>query len=121
MTVHAIMRAALSLWRADAALLMLKRCNTEFGCHYEHIVSDDDSSMRKLLKHNKFGGELSDNVIQPKFLADPGHRIKCMTAPIFSLAYLPLKTSTCCKVHALRIKKYVGYYIKQYRKYGFEA
>ena len=67
------------------------------------------------------GGDLPSSIIQPIFLADPGHRIKCMAKPIFALANLSLKKSTCRKVHALRLKKYIGFYIKQNRKLGYQA
>ena len=90
---------------SDGALTMLKRCYNEYRVFFKHIVSDDDSTMRSLLKHENNGGDLPSSIIQPIFLADPGHRIKCMAKPIFALENLSLKYSTCRKVHALRLKK----------------
>ena len=44
------------------------------------IISDDDSTMRALLKHpdNHPKGRLPINVPQPIFLANPGHRTKSL-------------------------------------------
>ena len=64
-------------------------------------MNDDDCSMRSLLQHNDHGGRLPSKIEEPKCLVDPGHRIKFMAKPIFGLAYLPLKSSTCRKVHTL--------------------
>ena len=45
------------------------------------IVSDDDSTMRALLQHksNHTKGILPPHISQPRFLADPSHRIKVMS------------------------------------------
>ena len=51
----------------------------------EALVSDDDSTMRMLLKHKEKypKGKLSSDIPQPTFLADPLHRIKVMAKPFF--------------------------------------
>ena len=50
------------------------------------IVSDDDSTMRAHLRNIKDGGKLLDHIPPPIFLADPSHRIKVMSAPVFKMA-----------------------------------
>ena len=49
------------------------------------IVSDDDSTMRSLLKHKKVDlkGKLPEDIPEPIFLADPSHRVKVMAKPFF--------------------------------------
>ena len=41
----------------------------------EHLVSDDDSFIRSHLCHTTNGGKMKADVHQPKFLANPSHRI----------------------------------------------
>ena len=55
--------------------------------HLGKIVSDDDSTMRSLLKHKAVHpkGKLPCDVPQPVFLADPSHRIKVMAKPFFKM------------------------------------
>ena len=55
--------------------------------YLEKIVSDDDSTMRSLLKHNTLHdkGKLLLNIPQPLFLADPSHCIKVISKPIFKI------------------------------------
>ena len=49
------------------------------------IVSDDDSTMRSLLKHKKINskGKLPEAIPEPIFMADPSHRVKVMAKPFF--------------------------------------
>ena len=54
---------------SHGALTMLKKCYKKHSVYFEHIVSDDDSTMRSLLKHEKNGGDLPFSIIQPTFLA----------------------------------------------------
>ena len=49
------------------------------------IVTDDDSTLRAYCRNVCNGGKLPDNIPQPVFLADPGHRVKVMVAPVFKL------------------------------------
>ena len=55
------------------------------------IVSDDDSTMRALLKHpgNHKREKLNPEIPEPSWLADPSHRTKVVTKYIFDLAALP--------------------------------
>ena len=56
-------------------------------------MSNDDSLMRNLLKHDATSGKLLFIITEPLFLTDPGHLIKCMTIPILTLGYLQLRVS----------------------------
>ena len=56
-----------------------------------HIIADDDSSMRALLRHksnNHPKGALPSDLPEPAWLADPTHRTKVMAKPFFALAAL---------------------------------
>ena len=57
----------------------------------QYIVSDDDYSMRALLKHgiNHPKGKLKPEILEPEWLADPSHRTKIVAKPIFALANAP--------------------------------
>ena len=78
------------------------------------IVSDDDSTMRALLKHpkNHKRGKLNPEIPEPSWLADPSHRTKVVAKYIFALATLPKNKSTSTNIDAVRVKKYFGYMIK---------
>ena len=76
----------------------------------KHIVSDDDSSMRAHLQHQSSckKGKLDEDVPEPNFFADPSHRIKVMSAPIFKMV-TKIKDATKCKqVDVLPIKNTQG-------------
>ena len=81
------------------------------------VVADDDSSMRALLTHKAVNpkGRLPAEIPQPKGNADLSHRTKVVTKPIFLLSTLPMSSSACTKVDAIRLKKYFGYMIKENR------
>ena len=105
---------------ADAALHLIEKLHKQSAtdAFIEAIVADDDSSMRAVLSHkstNKKKGRLPEYIPQPRFLADPTHRVKVVAKTIFMLANQPSTTSICTKVDALRFKKYFGYMIKQTR------
>ena len=74
------------------------------------IVSDDDSTMRAYLQHtdNNVKGKLDDTIPEPTFMADPSHRIKVMSAPIFVMVTKTLDPKKCKMIDAMRVKKYVG-------------
>ena len=80
----------------------------------QYIISDDDSSMRVLLKHgcNYPKGKSKLEMPEPKWLADSSHRTRFVAKPIFSLATSPKSISSCTKVHAIRVNKYYGYMLK---------
>ena len=81
------------------------------------IVSDDDSTMRALLKYpkNHKRGKLNPEIPEPSWLADPSHRTKVVAKYMFNLATLPKSKSTCTKIDAVRVKKYFGYMLKTNR------
>ena len=91
--------------------------NSKGKVHIKELVSDDDSTMRSLLKHqtNHDKGKLSCEIPQPIFLADPSHRIKVMCKPFFKMVSNTKDPSKCKTIDALRIKKYLGCWIYKNR------
>ena len=90
------------------------------------IVSDDDSTMRAVLKHPSKGargqvlksskGKLHEDIHEPYFLADPSHRVKVVAKHIFSIVNKIRDLQCgCTKADALRLKKDWGYMIKKNR------
>ena len=82
--------------------------------HFSPIVGDDDSSMRKLVKHpnvsqrgKNHGGDLPENIAEPKFLSDPSHRIKTICGSIWSLAQKKKSESTVSSYVANRLSLYL--------------
>ena len=75
-----------------------------------YIVSDDDSSMRCHLQHelSDSKGKLKEDIPEPDFGADPSHRIKVMSAPIFKMVTKTKDPYKCKQIDALRIKKCTG-------------
>ena len=91
------------------------------------IVSDDDSTMRAVLKHPSIGvrgqviktskGKLDVQIPEPYFLADPSHHIKVVAKHIFYIVNdSKAQRCGCTRADALRIKKYWGYMIKKNRE-----
>ena len=74
------------------------------------IVSDDDSTMRAVLKHPSKGarvhvlksskGKLHEDIPEPSFLADPSHRVKVVAKHIFSI--VKRKQGSAMRVHQSR-------------------
>ena len=68
-----------------------------YNCFFviDVIVSDDDSTMRAVLKHPYKGarcqvlkssqGKIDTEIPDPSFLADPSHRVKVVAKHIFSI------------------------------------
>ena len=50
------------------------------------IVTDDDKTIRANIKHTGGKAKLPAEIPEPRFLADPTHRIKVMVRNIFSKA-----------------------------------
>ena len=87
------------------------------------IVSDDDSTMRAVLKHPLIGVQgqvlktskvkIDEEISEPYFLADPFHRVKVVAKHIFSIVNeRSAQRFGCTKAVALQLKKYWGYMIK---------
>ena len=104
---------------SDAALSLYESMFYDFKkkISLRSIVSDDDSTMRALLKHprNHKRGKLNPEIPEPSWLADPSHRTKVVAKYIFALETLPKSKSTCTKIDAVRVKKYFGYMMKTNR------
>ena len=81
----------------------------------EHLVTDDDSTIRSLLSHSNESprGKLPEEIPTPIFLADPGHRVKVMTKPIFASIKHNKDQMSCKKIDALRLKKYIGCFVSK--------
>ena len=90
------------------------------------IVSNDESTMRAVLKHPSKGaqgqvlkslkGKLREDITEPSFLADPSHRMKVVAKHIFSIVNESRDLQCgCTKADALRLKKDWGYTIKNNR------
>ena len=88
------------------------------------IVSDDDSTMRDVIKHLSKGaqcqvmrqpkGKLDEEIPELSFLADPSYRTKVVAKHIFSIFNESrAQQCGCTKEDTLRLKKYWGYTIKK--------
>ena len=69
--------------------LALKLCEdlytqTESKTIISERVTGDDTTMRAYLSHENRKGELKSYVPAPKFLVDPGHRLKLIIKPIMT-------------------------------------
>ena len=90
---------------------------TKARVYLNEIVSDDDSTMRALLKHKEYNekGRLPPCIPQPHFLADPSHRIKVMSQPFFRMVTNTEDPNKCKMIDALCMKKYIGCFIYKNR------
>ena len=79
------------------------------------IITDDDSTMMKHCKSVDNGGSLKIGIKEPKFLADPGHRIKVMIRSIYSKVTNTKKVDEAKNIDAMRLRKYIFCYINQNR------
>ena len=93
----------------DVALSIDKEMyyNSQKKIALQNIVSDDDSSMRALLKHscNHPKGKLKLEILEPDWLADLSHITKVVAKHIFTLAAAPKSKSGFTKVDAICLKK----------------
>ena len=91
------------------------------------IVSDDESTMRAVLKHPIIGvrgqvlkalkGKLDVQIPEPSFLEDPSHRIKVVAKHIFYIVNdSKSQRCGCTRADALRLKKYWGTQLKRIGK-----
>ena len=95
------------------------------------IFSDNDSTMRAVLKHPSIGvrgqvlktpkGKIYVQTPEPSFLADPPHRIKVVAKHIFYIVNdSKAQRCGCTIADALRLKKDWGYMIKKNREKTIE-
>ena len=91
------------------------------------IVSDDDSTMRAVLKHPIIGvrgqvlktqkGKLDVQTPEPSFIADSSHCIKVVVKHIFYIVNdSKAQGCGCTRADALQLKKDWGYMIKKNRE-----
>ena len=74
------------------------------------IVSDDDNVMRAHCRHRKEDdpkdkGKLPSWIVEPEFLADPGHHKKSVSKHFYTLANQPVSKSRVTKDMAKRLNK----------------
>ena len=122
---------------AEGALqLCIKAHNRSYNIGV--IVSDDDSTMRAVLRHShtdktnkdanykwprnsktnikvKDTGRLPLHIPEPTFYADPSHRTKIVAKKFFALKTMGKTKSEITMADCLRMKKYHGYFLKQNR------
>lgn len=67
--------------------------STNKGIYIKSLCADDDTSLRLIIKNKKDGGELEDDLIAPKPVSDPGHRVKNTVGAVWKLAMQPLTLS----------------------------
>ena len=70
------------------------------GC----LVTDDDSTLRSHCKTSGEGGKLAETTPTPRFLADPGHRIKVIGKALFGLVTKTKNIDEVRTVDVLRLK-----------------
>ena len=92
----------------------------ERGFVADWIVSDDDSSMRAIVKHKKSEllsdkGKLPPHIPEPIFKADPSHRVKVVAKYFYLLKKKKVAESIMTGPIAARLKRSWGYMIKQNR------
>ena len=85
------------------------------------LVTDDDSTIRSRCRNHSEGGKLSGEIPTPKFLADPGHRIKVMGKAIFKVVTKTKNPDEVRSIDALRWKKYFSCYVAQNKTKGLDV
>ena len=86
------------------------------------IVIDDDSTLRLHCTHICTCRKIVDDIPQPRFLADPSHRVKYIVKPIFRMCSSTVKDPGRCKsVNFLRVKKYTSCYVLMNRHLNIES
>ena len=112
------------------ASAILKMVEDAYYNHFfiiDVIVSNDDSTMRAVLKNPIIGvrgqfiktskGKLDVQIPEPSVLADPSHRIKVVAKHIFYIVNdSKAQRCGCIRADALRLKKDWGYMIKKNRE-----
>ena len=91
----------------DALVSVFDR--SEGKAHMGVIVIDDDATTENQCQ---WTGLLPARVPPPKFVVDPGHRIRTIFKPVFALANASKKVSRVEKSDAMRLKKYWGYRVQ---------
>ena len=91
---------------AALSLKLLTKINHEYDQHVyvDHLVSDDDSTLRSHCQNQQHGGKLPNEIPSPTYLADPSHRIKVMVKGVFALASKNKNPLECKPIDAMRLK-----------------
>ena len=122
---------------SEAILEMAEECWQKNNFFIKTIISDDDTTMKKILRHNydkmiqlglmkkedkpsKSSGRLDHNVPEPAFLADFNHRVKSVGRALYALAKMKLADSTVNNVIAKRIKLYWSQMLNQIKHLDVE-
>jgi len=108
-----------------AGLQLLTELWYDHGSYVNIIVMDDDSSTEAKCKQNvrpikSDKGELPKEIPEPKFYADPNHRIKLIGKKVYKLAAMPKSKSIMTKADAMRIKRNMGYFVRRSRTKTFD-
>jgi len=98
-----------------AGLVKILTRMPEWGVSVCTIISDDKSNARAKAQHLANGGQLTENIEEPKFLADPSHRKRVFARAIYNLASAPVKVSRVSKGLAGHLKYCYGACVKRYR------
>ena len=110
---------------ADGLLQILTRLHEKHDgkVHIKAVVSDDDTTMKAVVRHESSvakKGRLPAEIPEPKWLADPGHRIKVVAGKMYALANANKSQSTCTNLDATRFKMNFGYMLKRNRNKTLE-
>jgi hypothetical protein len=100
---------------AAALTKMLIRLPEEKGVSICSIITDDDSNGRAKSRHVCNGGILPDSVEEPRFLADPSHRKRVFSRPIYNMSNMPKKKNAVTKPFAAHLKYCYGACVKRNR------
>ena len=113
----------------DASAILKMVQDAFYNCFLiiDFIVSNDESTLRYVLKHPYKGAQgqvlksskvkLDEEISQPSFLADTSHRMKVVAKNTFYIVNkLRDQHCRCTKADTLKIKKDWGYNIKKNRK-----
>ena len=108
---------------SDGLLLILKQLYVKYkdSVYVEIVVTDDDTKIKKYVSYPKYaargwkntGGVLPSFIPEPKWLADPTHRAKCVAGVFFEMTKGAASDTRATKLDALRMKKYYSYFIKR--------
>ena len=84
-------------------------------------VADDDSTLKANTNNKRHRGLVQDEVLRPGFVTDPSHRIKCIARSEYKLVQKDKNPNSIKTIDAMRLKKYLSWYIRQCRKDDFST
>ena len=98
---------------AAGLVQLLKRAPEKNFVSICGIISDDDSSGRAKAKHVSYGGQLPNEVEEPRFMANPSHHKRVFARLIYNLALAPVKVNKVNKGLAAHLKYCYGVCVKR--------